>query len=51
MLEKAHAYGVERKKLEKTLLDKSAAVNVMTLSIADLERTINHLKTEKRLLK
>lgn len=50
MLEEVKAYNMQKKKLEKMLLEKAVAIKVMKLSVADLKRIVNHLVTKTSLL-
>lgn len=50
LLDEVGAYKMEKKKHEKTMLEKEVEMEAMTWSVMDSERPMNRLETEKSLL-
>lgn len=50
LLEERNAHKIEQEKLEKMLLWKEIVTKAITQSVLVLERTLNHLETDKILL-
>lgn len=47
LLGKVNSYDMEKQKLEETLLNEQVETKPMTLSLADLERSVNRQQTER----